>query len=437
MIKLEFVFLFSIICLVLSISAIKFTRKLFNPLTIFCGIWSVIFFLSSLQLYDIKQASSQTFCIMAVGVIFYSAGFIVDFGFLKNKRLVFKNVARGRNFEFQPRYKLIYILMIFTLFFTIINARSNIGILLSGGNLDAVLKATRASSADARGTIGNVINNLIVGPFTFAVFPICAYNIANKKHFGLTILALLQLIIGIASSGGRVFLIYLMLLLCVCFTFSSDFGEQIKKRIKHTKKRRFVILIGVFLILFVLLSLSRSGQKIYQHMYLYFTMQPVLFETWADIIDSRQLFGFGEATFNGFTFHILYLIKNIFKVPFPNNWNSIFNIIIEIDTNWMPITNAELPANAYVSAFWYFYLDAREFGVIIFSFLFGVISSLSFKNAIKIPNMKNICIYGMILFAVLDTYVRIRFTNAAYSAGLLLIIFILFKKVKKYHYASD
>lgn len=422
---------FSIVCLFCAIWGIKFTSKLFNPLTVFCGIWFVIFFLSSLQLYDIKQASFKVFMIMMLGTISFVVGFVIDYYFLKHKRIIVSKV-RSNNCDYFPRYRLIYGLMLFTLFFTIIGAKNSIGILLDGGNLDAVLIAVRKASASARGTIRNVINNLIVGPFTFAVFPICAYNIANKKHNELSILVIMQMLLGIVSSGGRAFLIYLIVLLCVGFTFSGECGEQIKRKIEKTKKKRFLLLMGIFLALFVLLSLSRSGKNLYRHMYLYFTMQPVLFETWADIIDTRHLYGFGEATFNGFTFHVLYLIKNILCIPFPSNWNEIFNVIIETDTSWKPITNSGLPANAYVSAFWYFYLDARLFGVILLSFLFGVITSCSFKKAIKHPSIKNICIYGMMLYAVVDTYVRIRFTNGAYCGGLLLIAFVLFKKKRIY-----
>ena len=241
---------FSIVCLFCAIWGIKFTSKLFNPLTVFCGIWFVIFFLSSLQLYDIKQASFKVFMIMMLGTISFVVGFVIDYYFLKHKRIIVSKV-RSNNCDYFPRYRLIYGLMLFTLFFTIIGAKNSIGILLDGGNLDAVLIAVRKASASARGTIRNVINNLIVGPFTFAVFPICAYNIANKKHNELSILVIMQMLLGIVSSGGRAFLIYLIVLLCVGFTFSGECGEQIKRKIEKTKKKRFLLLMGIFLALFV------------------------------------------------------------------------------------------------------------------------------------------------------------------------------------------
>ena len=71
-------------------------------------------------------------------------------------------------------------------------------------------------------------------------------------------------------------------------------------------------------------------------------------------------------------------------------------------------------------------------GIVLESFTWGWVCSSFFKNTINKPNVKNICIYSMILFSVVDSYVRIRFTTGEFVGGLLLLYFVLFKKTYEY-----
>lgn len=425
-----FSFLFVCLC------SIKLCKKVFNPLTVMCGIWSVILFLSSFCLFDLTQASINSYLVLAVGVIFFSIGFFVRYYKRKSIKLILGSKTSCSDITFELRDNIVWALLIFTLIFELAHAGQSISILLSGGSLDNVLSAVRDNAQNVRGTITNVINNLIVGPFKFAIFPICAYNIANKQNKIMTFFILLLLGIGVISSGGRVFIIYLIVGLCVSFTLSpNDEKDLIKKIITSKKqKKRFISLLVIIFLAFIFLSKSRSGSKLLQHMYLYFSMQPIMFETWAKTISDRGLYGYGLGSLNGFTFHILYIIKNVFKIPFPGHWLQVFNSIISVDTNWQPITTYGLPANAYVSAFWYFYLDARLLGIVIGSFIWGWACSSVFKNTIRKRDMKSVCIYTIILFSVVDSYVRIRFATGDFVGGLLLLSFVLFKK--KYTYIS-
>lgn len=54
-------------------------KKIFNPLTIMCGIWSVILFLSSFCLFNLRQARIESYMALALGVICFSFGFVTNF----------------------------------------------------------------------------------------------------------------------------------------------------------------------------------------------------------------------------------------------------------------------------------------------------------------------------------------------------------------------
>lgn len=425
----------AIFFLLISLLNIKILKKLFNPVTMFCGLWAVIVFLSGLQLYDLKKSSYWTYICIWIGIFFYVVGFYFEYQKTFKLRIGSKGyVSKVTNlYGYRPNYTVIYPLIGLLFLTKLLSAKTGILALLSGGDLNEVLFLTRASSSNARRTIMNVVHNLVTGPFEFAIYPICAYNLFNKKHKMLSGVILGILLLGIVSTGGRVNLIYLMICSCVVFTFSKDsvltkYVEQMK--VMKKSKYHFIIIGIAFLISFVIVSISRSGSKLFQHIYLYFAMQPTMFETWSNIVKKEGLLGFGEASFNGFTFHILYVLKNVFGLSYPQHWYDVFNMILRVDSDWKPITNAGLPANAYVSAFWYFYLDGREVGIVIFSFLFGIISSHYFKKTVRKPDMRNICIYAMILFGIIDTYVRMRFAVSDYVGGFLILNYLLFKKYK-------
>lgn len=109
-----------------------------------------------------------------------------------------------------------------------------------------------------------------------------------------------------------------------------------------------------------------------------------MFETWADRIDSAGVVGFGIGSLNGLFFAIFYLIKNILGVPFPCQFSDVYQMILLTDSEWQIITDATNRANAYVSTFWYFYLDGREIGVVVLSILYGYIAEALFQQAKEI-----------------------------------------------------
>ena len=96
-------------------------------------------------------------------------------------------------------------------------------------------------------------------------------------------------------------------------------------------------------------------------------------------------------------------------------------MILLTDSQWKTITTDGLIANAYVSIFLFPYLDERVFEIILIMALFGIMCWKSFKKVSMSNNIINTCIYGMILFAVVDLYVRFRFCIAEYAGGLILL----------------
>ncbi len=74
-----------------------------------------------------------------------------------------------------------------------------------------------------------------------------------------------------------------------------------------------------------------------------------------------------------------------------NSWIEVF------PRNWY---------NAYVSCFFYFYLDFGIIGVMLGSFVFGKISSIFYNLLIKNKSLLSILIYMIILQCIIDSFIR-------------------------------
>lgn len=418
----------------ICVFCLRKNKNILNPGTVFCGLWSVILLLSSMKLYDLKDCSSATYIRLISGVMAFGVGYLFDFYIFKRKTIEIRHHYYGNaTYEYIPRYTIIWIIVVCMLIEGLIGAKDSVVALMNGANLDALRQMSRATHAATRRTIGNVIHNLVTGPMEFALYPICAYNIINERQKKLSAAIVAILLLHMIKSGGRSNLIFFIIALCVSFSFAKHHahltGESVN--LVQKNKKRFRIVIVTLVAVFLLASISRSGQKLIQHSYLYFAMEPTMFEQWSEIVKNNGLYGYGEASFNGFTFHILYILKNVLDSSYPTHWYEVFNTILKVDSDWKMITNAGLPANAYASVFWYFYIDGREFGIVALSALYGIFASYYFRKALKHPNIKNVCLYSLILFGIFDTYVRMRFAVGEYAGGFLILSFLIFKRKRQ------
>ena len=155
-----------------------------------------------------------------------------------------------------------------------------------------------------------------------------------------------------------------------------------------------------------------------------------MFDYWAQGVDARNLLGYGIASLNGFIFPFLYLLKNGLGLQFPKHWLSIYQLILSTDSQWTTITISGTRANAYVSLFWYFYVDGRCAGVFLGSMLYGLLMSNSFSSVIKKPNIKTICMYSFLLQGLLFSFIRMQTSNLYYAMAIVYIGLVLFKRKK-------
>lgn len=425
-----------IICICFSIIGIRTEKRILNPITVFCMLWGIIIFLSNLRLYTLYEADIYIYTLILLGIIFYILGYYVWKIASRNKAISFKIKSTFNNLDnygYKLRYKLVYVLCIICILFLIKDIISlGVSAFSQGINLKEIQRVVRATVKN-RSNIENAISFLVVNPFYTALCPITAIDFwIGKRDKKLLLLTITILLAKMLSTGGREPFIKFFFCMIVGYTFFSKRNNEEKdSRIKNKirkNRRLFCFILFLTVVTLGILSFSRSGQNMIKTIYLDFAMQPNMLEYWAHEVDIRNLYGYGFASMNGFFYSILYCLKNLMILPdIPELYSQIYSVTMATDSQWVKI-GSEISANAYVSVFWFLYYDAREIGIIIGMFLYGIIARWSYSFAMHRKSTKSICIYSIILVGIFYTFGRMEFTTTNYSLAFLFIYFIAYKK---------
>jgi len=158
-----------------------------------------------------------------------------------------------------------------------------------------------------------------------------------------------------------------------------------------------------------------------RHFYYYGSIPPVMLDIWSKVVDERGVVGFGLASLNGFLSPFLYAFKILLGTEgLPFYWGKIVELIYETDSVWVQ-TSSLSPSNAYVSLFWFFYLDGRIFGVIVGMFLYGFFSRRVFQRHNQREGQYNLCVLLLWIQGLLFSGVRFQFAVMPYALAFIYI----------------
>lgn len=430
------------ICVISTIYAIARYKKLCSPIIAFNAIWALILSLESLHLYGLCVSETRIYFLIMIGIISFNIGFYLWNRVRQNHRIFFKVGRYGSNVSIKtnyiPRYELLYVIGILCILYYIGSAISTIRYLLAGTNMGEVRTIVQSTVANTNGSVlGKILNAfavIFIVPSSLAIQAVGVMDFwFGKKDKRLFTLAVILACISSLGEGGRTAIVNLTIYMIVGYALS---GVHIKKQKLDTKavvKKRKKIIVKVMLVAIVVLTwftLSRVGQTLLKNLYLCFSMQPYMFNLWANKVDAENLYGYTEASLNGFSFTILYIIKNLLGMDFPKHWKAVYEIIRATDSEWQIITNISTRANAYVSIFWFFYLDGRAIGVVLGLFFYGVYMARSFVEAMKAPNIKYATVFAFAFQGMIYTFIRFPFSNIYYSIAYLMLAMLIFRREK-------
>jgi oligosaccharide repeat unit polymerase len=304
-------------------------------------------------------------------------------------------------------------------------------ILLGGNGLDTIRSLAQNSDSilNDRSSIENTLRILIILPSATALEPLTAIDFwLGKRDKRLFVICIIIVVLRVVVDAGRTPLVNFLMYMLIGYFLTATYKMRKKTWHKRRKKWMNFVIISFGGIVLYFTTMSRDGMSTLKNIYYYFAMAPYMDAVWSGYAYSRNLIGYGAASLNGFIFPILYLVKNIFGISFPDGWLNIYNLVLQTDSQWQAITTTGITANAYVSLFWFFYLDGRIVGIILGMFFYGMIMAHFYVKAMISRNIKKVCVFALLFQGLFFSFIRFPFTNIYYSIAFLFLMLLFYKK---------
>lgn len=425
-------YLSTFICFLLLVYSICISKIRFNPLSVFLALWTTILFLSSLRLYNLLSASDASYLIILLGVFSFTLGYLV----LKH---FYRCSNNRKNASICDISTYIYIFWTICVIVYISDFVKIFPQIISGGGLAAIRSLAQNSNSVlyiGRTGLDNAVRMLVVEPFSMVLPVIFSVTFWSKQRNRTIVGAMLLSIIFLRmlTDGSRSLFLYTFfhfLIIGYIFNRRNKSKKQSLLQVNFSFQKIFIIIFLV-VVIFVA-SFSRLGnQTLLQNLYYYFSMEPYMFDHWSQHIVDLDSYGFGSASLNGYIYPIIYIVKNFFSIEYPSYWyNQIFLPINDTDQVWIPITSDGAYANAYVSIFFFPFLDARFIGVFLCLFFIGFFAAKLFTDALTL-DIKSIAFYSLFLQGILMSFVRLQFANTAYALAFVYCCFLLKRKISAF-----
>lgn len=407
------------LCLFSAIFAYKSNKTSYNPITVFCILWASIVFLSSLTLFGIYEASDKTYIIILVGIISFLFGNSVLGGF---KFKVSMNPSIQKNI-FTLNKKVIYILMVISIAILSFTASKSVKLLLSGYDLAYVRYIANEEVTTSSNGLINILFNYVAQPICQLLIPVSALNIFSKdKDKKLIIGSVIAITLLVISNGGRFILLYFI----IHFVFIGTFVRghfHINKKIQNRVR---VILIATILAI-VYITVSR-GSLIGKTLYTYTSGCVPHMSLRVSSFDSYGEYTYGFSSFQGFLRPIFTLFRQIGLINhLPELIQRAEELAFQVEA---PISiGGDFKYNAFVSLFYYFYIDFNMLGVVIISIFYGYLCKLAYNNMMRKNSNTSIVIYSLLLQSIITSMFRFQFATFIFSLTFIYLVLIKGKHV--------
>lgn len=435
------------ICIFFILISLKLHKNdKFNILLVFNALWLAISILSRMQLYNLYPTSEKAYTIILIGTICFNMGYVISKFLLKNttSRLRLSTngrVTSGASHDFEIRFLLIYLLCTIVFAFYIKDLIKIGPYLFNGETLQLIRSLAQDSNSvlySGRSNLETACRTLMINPFMAALQVLVAFDFwYGKRDKVLFFIDIILVALNTLTDGSRTNLLYLFLHMVIIFSFGGRLNETIdniskkSKREKKRRKRLFIKFISFGTIALIAATASRSGQNMIKHLYYYFSMEPYMLGTWSDRVDQSGLCSYGMASLYGYSFAIVYFVKNLFGLgSYPSFWLQVTDLVSATDQEWQIISYVNTPANAYVSLFWFPYFDGRYIGVGVVMFIYGMICCYAYISAKKYQDLRHVAIFSILFLGIIMSFVRIQFAQVAYALSFLYVVLCSKRKSK-------
>lgn len=389
--------------------------RFFSPECFFTFIWSIISFGACFcWVWSIPQVSFLTWIIVLVGVISFCFGC----HFIRSHTVKEKAFGLGREScvdDNSLNYKFIYFFFILAAPFIFYMLFESISLIKAGWSLRDIRSSYYGINGYetywASSIYMKVGEKFLVSPFKVAIVPITISTCLRKKpNFILILMSLLMVAVDVLTTGGRFILLYIAVEVVAALAL-------LRKRIRIKKSVVFLSLLALVASLIAIVIVSnRRGMaaswinKIYEY---FFCCIP-LFDHYIPNIDS---FTYGTASLNGLINPFVAVFSKITPIITPFEASTMGKLNIQQGVQLSPLINT----NAFVTGFFYTYLDFGIFGTFLGMLLFGLWSKKRQCELEKMNTSSNLALYLLVIQGMFKTIQHMPFCASDYVLGLLLV----------------
>lgn len=415
-------FLGSFICLVAGLISYVRDRKFYSPTVLFAIFWTLLLFLSGLQLYGIYSASDFAIIIIVFGTLCFVIG-----GCFAKKSSKIRKTTYVLN---KKRFKVALVICLFALYlnisFLIAFASSGFDINYIYTIMASIVGGEETELSDLYNPTLLIIQQFIGYPILYTLVPIAIVEyITTKNRLYLSVAILLSLIRFLFDFRRTYIVIIIVFIIFVYIIRKQIRGKNnFNKIVKMSLVKKILLVFTIlFLILgFTYLSSVRRGEddgeySLISNFYYYYVGSIPYMSLRLNAIHNIS-YTFGLTSFRGLVAPIFALLV-IFGIQKPHLMELANQNVDSLHNTVMLISDSH-PFNSYATCFFEFYLDGGLVGVIFISFLFGwYAQSLYYDMRI---NKSNRYIVKYSLFVSMFLYLSVLHFNGVVVCYILPFI---------------
>lgn len=328
-------------------------------------------------------------------VIFFNIGYFSGiFSKIKIKRAkIFKKNSKIKRSLNKKRFDVVLYLCLFICLFYFIKAISS-GLSLEG------LRAVSGGLSEIgifQSTVDSILFYGIVAPLVNISLILLLFNIINKENSQKqTLLVVVNLILYTYVSGGRTMLVRGVVYIIALLIYQKKNGPYFKQYINY--KIVIFVLVVAYISLSIITTL-RSTQDITFFKQAIAYIQGSIFHMDHHIVmgSFKENVLWGSINLGGFLYYPIKLINLLFGTAIENSMEKVYYLQSQTYLGIGRYYNALVPA-AY-----YYYIESGYLGVVVYSFLHGIISYFAENVRKKSYSFLRFTMLCICLFSVLYT----------------------------------
>lgn len=391
-------------------------KRWYSPIVFICIEWFLIVFFSEYGGLGYYPSSGYALLMVFMGVLSFVVGGLFVRKKKQNQR-VYETTKELSSIVEENKYLIYALLAIATLY--CVWKMSQIG--LNVLRMRSAFAVYRLSWLDG-GAFANareefVYNNIILPSVYLNIIIACIDFSVGKTNKLQTIITILCVGLIVIFSGGRMILMDLAVMLVIAMILNKR-----RLNLKKLRKQRKYLILALIVVLLLLnkISMDRQALNLLQVAMGNFSLSLPLLSHTISMAASNGDITYGVIFVRG----VLDLFLSVLSFLGIDAWPNAYQTLSKYTTPFFVIGEG-IRANAYTTSFFYFYLDARWVGVILFSGIFGYFSETLYRNALRDKQQGNTDQYNTALFLLGFSVVLRTFYNYSYSRLTYIIIFIL------------